>query len=158
MKENWNSLPNSKREGKLISNLLNAKLLSQDEAKPKAIKSASNPKVLHIASHYNLLDKKQDELININPLMVSRIPLTGANALIKDGKNDGYLTALEIAQMNLNGTELVTISGCESALGKINIGEGNFGLKRAIAISGARSSLLSLWKVNDKNTSFLKKT
>ena len=153
LNENWKSLPNSKKEGQLLSNLLNAKLLSQDEAKPKVIKSVSNPKVLHIASHYKLLDKEKDELANINPLMVGRIPLTGANALIKESKNDGYLTALDIAQMNLNGTELVTISGCESALGKTNIGEGNFGLKRAIAISGARSSLLSLWKVNDKMTS-----
>ena len=44
------------------------------------------------------------------------------------------------------------VSGCESGKGDIKSGEGVYGLKRAIAVAGARSSLLSLWKVDDAAT------
>ena len=58
------------------------------------------------------------------------------------------------AVMYLLGTEMVVISGCESGKGIFTgtTGDGIYGLKRAIAVSGAQSSLLSLWKVNDKAT------
>ena len=62
------------------------------------------------------------------------------------------MTALEITKLNWEGTELVVISGCESGLGDIKSGEGVYGLKRAISVAGAKSSLLSLWKVNDLAT------
>ena len=67
-------------------------------------------------------------------------------------KDDGYLTALEVSKLNWNGTELVVVSGCESGQGDLQSGEGVYGLKRAIAVAGARSSLLSLWEVDDKAT------
>ena len=57
-----------------------------------------------------------------------------------------------MAQLDWKGTELVVISACESGKGDIRAGEGVYGLKRAIAVSGARSSLLSLWKVDDQAT------
>ena len=47
---------------------------------------------------------------------------------------------------------MVVVSGCESGKGDIQAGEGVYGLKRAIAVAGARSSLLSLWKVDDAAT------
>ena len=62
------------------------------------------------------------------------------------------MTALEITKLNWEGTELAVISGCESGLGEIKSGEGVYGLKRAISVAGAKSSLLSLWKVNDLAT------
>jgi len=92
-----------------------------------------------------------------SPLLRSGIALAGANQAkaidsTSDTADDGYLTALEVAQLDWKGTELVVISACESGTGDIQAGEGVYGLKRAIAVAGARSSLLSLWKVDDKAT------
>ena len=66
--------------------------------------------------------------------------------------DDGYLTALELSKLDFSGTELVVISGCESGLGELKSGDSIYGLKRSIAVAGARSSLLSLWEVDDKAT------
>ena len=87
-------------------------------------------------------------------MLRSGIALAGANQASQrsPGSDDGYLTALEVAQLDWRGTELVVISACESGLGSLRAGEGVYGLKRAIALSGARSSLLSLWKVDDTAT------
>jgi CHAT domain-containing protein len=87
-----------------------------------------------------------------NPLLRSGIALAGANAPAASATDDGYLMALEIAQLDWKGTELVVISACESGKGVIQAGEGVYGLRRAIAVAGARSSLLSLWKVDDAAT------
>ena len=135
-----------------------------------------SPKLLHIASHaFFLADQKQAKpsaeglseigtaavsgglrtgaLKGENPLLRSGIALAGANTPPSSaGADDGYLTALEVAQLDWKGTELVVISACESGKGDIQAGEGVYGLKRAIAVAGARSSLLSLWKVDDRAT------
>ena len=120
-----------------------------------AVQEQESPKVLHIASHaYFLPDQEKGE----NPLLRSGIVLAGANEPESNPKDDGYLTALEITKLDWQGTELVVISGCESGKGDIQSGEGVYGLKRAIAVAGARSSLLSLWKVDDRATAaFMKK-
>ena len=60
--------------------------------------------------------------------------------------------------MDFSGTELVVISGCESGLGEIKSGDSIYGLKRSIAVAGARSSLLSLWEVNDEATAAFMET
>ena len=62
------------------------------------------------------------------------------------------MTALEITNLNWDGTELVVISGCSSGKGLKKTGEGVYGLNRAIIVAGAKSSLLSLWDVDDKAT------
>jgi CHAT domain-containing protein len=56
------------------------------------------------------------------------------------------------AQLNWKGTELVVISACESGTGETRAGEGVYGLRRAIAVARARSTLLSIWKVSDDAT------
>ena len=68
--------------------------------------------------------------------------------------NDGILTANEVAQMNLGGTQLVALSACETALGNYTF-EGVFGLPRGFKQAGVKSLLVSLWSVNDKSTALL---
>ena len=89
-------------------------------------------------------------------MLNSGLALTGANRAGDEAPdNDGILTALEALGINLENTDLVVLSACETGLGKVDAGEGVYGLKRALSIAGARSQLVTLWKVDDNATAAL---
>jgi len=95
-----------------------------------------------------------------NPLLRSGLALAGYNASIRNKPpapeaEDGTLTALDVSVLDLLGTELVVLSACETALGDVRCGEGVFGLRRAFIQAGARTLVMSLWKVADEETLFL---
>jgi CHAT domain-containing protein len=129
------------------------------------------PTVLHIATHgFFFPDPKDSTNRNVlrddrepvfktsdNPLLRSGLILAGANPAwsgtrAPETQEDGILTAYEISQMNLRGTELVVLSACETGLGDVEDNEGVYGLKRAFKIAGARYLIMSLWQVPDKQT------
>ena len=97
-----------------------------------------------------------DRVINVeNPLLRSGILLAGAKrSLISGdtGKNDGIVTAEKILGLNLHGTKMVVLSACDTGLGEVKSGEGVFGLRRAFTQAGAKSLVMSLWKVPDRET------
>lgn len=68
---------------------------------------------------------------------------------------DDRLTAEQIVRTWKLNAELVTLSGCETGLGKAEGGEGFVGFSQALFASGARSLVLSLWKVDDRATALL---
>ena len=86
-------------------------------------------------------------------LRPDRAPAASPSAS-QDSTDDGYLTAKEAAQLQLKGTELVVLSACDTASGEQQSGEGLFGLQRALSVAGARTTLLSLWKVDDDATAY----
>ena len=145
----WPLLPGTQQEGKAITKLINANYLTKDNATTLSIQKENSPKILHIASH-SYFTINQDSWQN--PLLSSGIVLAGANNPNLNPNDDGYLTALEVTRLDLQNTELAVVSGCDSNKGFLKSGEGIYGLKRSISIAGARSSLLSLWKVNDYGT------
>jgi CHAT domain-containing protein len=85
----------------------------------------------------------------------SGLALAGFNSRQNKQSNntdDGVLTALEVAGLNLRGTQLVVLSACGTGLGDVKTGDGVYGLRRALVIAGSQTQLLSLWQVDDSGT------
>ena len=76
-------------------------------------------------------------------------------ALSKRPVFDGRLSVREIQRGWDLKAELVTLSACETALGRDAGGEGFVGFTQALLMSGTRSVCLSLWKVDDRSTALL---
>ena len=90
--------------------------------------------------------------IGYPPGLLSGLVLAGANQPAAEGRDDGVLTALEVAQLNLDDVDLATLSACETGLGGMTKGEGILGLQRAFQIAGAKSVVTTLWRINDDAT------
>jgi hypothetical protein len=92
-----------------------------------------------------------------NRMLRSGLALAGANTWLRAGNppeeaEDGLLTAEDVTGLDLLATELVVLSACETGLGQAHVGEGVFGLRRAFVLAGARTLVMSLWKVPDEPT------
>ncbi len=72
--------------------------------------------------------------------------------LSPDKEEDGSLYTGEIYNLKINA-DLVTLSACETGLGKVAKGEGIVGLSRALQYAGANNIIVSLWQVADASTS-----
>jgi CHAT domain-containing protein len=143
-------------------------LVTRDSASETAFRSLQKlrPNLIHLATHgfyYPTSNFNSSNLIteiypraNLNPMLRSGIVLAGANNdLNPDTENDGFLSAQEIARMNLSNLDLAVLSACETGLGEIIGSEGVFGLQRAFKLAGANSLIMSLWRVPDEQTSEL---
>ena len=81
-------------------------------------------------------------------------PLSSGLLLAKDSANDGTLTVGELYDMSLPA-DLVTLSACETALGKVANGDDVVGFTRGFLYAGVSSIVSSLWKVDDRATALL---
>jgi CHAT domain-containing protein/Flp pilus assembly protein TadD len=86
-----------------------------------------------------------------DPLLRSGLALAGANHR-KSGDDDGILTAMEAAYLDLSGTKLAVLSACDTGVGELKNGEGVQGLRRALILAGSESQVMSLWPVSDEAT------
>jgi CHAT domain-containing protein len=78
--------------------------------------------------------------------------MQSALLLSSDDKNDGRLEVSEIFDLDLQGTNLVVLSACETAAVTIEGGDDLVGLSRGFIYAGTPSLLATLWKVDDKST------
>jgi CHAT domain-containing protein len=136
----------------------------------EAVKRVRHPRVLHIATHgFFLPDQHARTASNDaaagaveDPMLRSGLFFAGASRSIcgvapAANEDDGVLTAYEASVLDLQGTELVVLSACETGLGANRAGEGVFGLRRALQEAGADSVLMTMWQVPDEETQRLMK-
>jgi CHAT domain-containing protein/Tfp pilus assembly protein PilF len=159
-------LPNTALEAKEIAGILtDAEVLTEAKATERAVKSSVRPRILHIATHGFFLEdqkastpgeralvRERTEPSLENPLLRSGLILAGVTRRNSGAGEDGVLSALETATLDLRGTQLVVLSACETGMGDVKIGDGVFGLRRALVLAGAESQVTSLWQVDDKAT------
>ena len=89
------------------------------------------------------------------PGLLSGLVLAGANLPPKPDQDDGIITALEVASLDLQRVDLAVLSACETGLGQSAGGEGMLGLQRAFQVAGAKTTITSLWSVDDAATQTL---
>lgn len=180
----WEDLPGTEDEVNTINDLLvskniNSTIYLKEEATEENLRKLNSPQILHIATHGFFAGELLDNTIKVeegevsfrgrrknaivskqNAMQNSGIIFAGVNSFAsgEELNDDGVLTAYEATTLNLNNTELVVLSACESGLGSLKSGEGVYGLQRALKIAGANTLLISLWSVDDIATSSFMKT
>lgn len=143
------TLPGTMDEVQSISGILaglgaNTTMLTLQQANEENFKKALFRKydLVHLASH-GLVNEDKPELSEV---------FLSASSLQK--KEDGELFAGEIYNLSL-ACNLLTLSACQTGLGKVAKGEGMMGLTRAFTFAGAKNMVVSLWTVNDASTARL---
>ncbi|MEJ0032950.1 MAG: CHAT domain-containing protein [Bacteroidota bacterium] len=139
----------------------------ESDATEEQVKQVESPSVLHIATHGfytpELEPSEGEELteneamLSENPLLKTGLLLRGAGDVFAETKfnyniKSGVLTASEAMNLNLDKTDLVVLSACETGLGDVHNGEGVYGLQRAFLVAGAKVLIMSMFKVDDEAT------
>ncbi|MDO9229340.1 MAG: tetratricopeptide repeat protein [Syntrophales bacterium] len=175
----FSRLPGTKEEVEAIAALLGrstSDTYTGEKARESVLMQRKSPRILHLATHgfflsdqdwSSLMDQKSRGItitareapsgkkpVRIeNPFLRAGLALAGANrSLAQEGVTEGILTAEKILGLNLRGTDLVVLSACETGMGDVKNGEGVYGLRRAFTQAGAKSLVMSLWEVPDRET------
>lgn len=164
----FSRLPETKDEANIIQQILSERMhigvnsYQAEKAVEAVLYAAESPIIMHLATHGYFIGKdefKQQNTSDSNqmlfkdyPMLRSGIALAGINLSLKEGKDEGIVSAEEVMGLKLIGTDLVVLSACETGVGDVQSGEGVFGLKRAFILSGAKAVILSLWSVPSKET------
>jgi len=133
--------------------LLGAEASDQRLAELARKSGLSEYRYLHFATH-GLIDEEHPAR---SCLILSRIDLPDPLQAVLAGRPvyDGRLTVQRMANEWKLNADLVTLSACETGLGKEGGGEGFVGFAQVLLFRGARSVVLSLWKVDDTATMLL---
>jgi CHAT domain-containing protein/Tfp pilus assembly protein PilF len=167
-----NPLPGTQAEVSAIERLLknSAWLVTPytgGHALEEVVDKLHSPRIAHIATHGFFLSDQQIAQKSKtaggqpapieDPMLRSGLFFAGADRIRSGaapaaGIDDGVLTAYEASQLDLEGTELVVLSACETGLGQQSNGEGVFGLRRGLQEAGADAVMMSMWSVPDRET------
>jgi CHAT domain-containing protein/Tfp pilus assembly protein PilF len=130
-------------------------LLLRQQANETNLRSVKSPSILHIATHGFFSSNRVfvNEESKNNFLFHSGIILAPGFQSGKSTNNsfdtDGIVTAYDVMNLDLSNTDLVVLSACETGVGKVENGEGVYGLQRSFLQAGAKDIVISLWKVED---------
>ena len=87
-----------------------------------------------------------------DPMARGALVLAGAQVGGTGDGEDGFLQGSEIVERDWEGTDLVVLGACETALGVPSVGDGVYGMRRALALAGVRSQVMTLWRVSQAQT------
>ncbi len=165
------SLPGTEKEVEHLQSLLKQQgwktlQYTENSASEERVKELDSPKIFHIATHgfYNPGNNATPDALveneaakTENPLLKTGLLLKGAGDLLEKTSynyniESGILTAYEAMNLNLDKTDLVVLSACETGLGEVANGEGVYGLQRAFLVAGAKVLIMSMFKVDDEAT------
>lgn len=166
------TLPGTQKEVESIKATLGGKqyqvrYLIKSEATEANVKKTKPTKILHFATHGFFLpepekEDQDDKVFGIasnkakeNPMLRAGLLLANAEKAMEGKTENGILTAYEVTNLQLTGTEIVVLSACETGLGDVKNGEGVYGLQRAFQVAGVNTIIMSLWKVSDEATQTL---
>jgi CHAT domain-containing protein/tetratricopeptide (TPR) repeat protein len=179
---NWKALPATRREILAVRDSFakrysagQVKLLRGSAATEQAFRQdASKYRWLHLATHgffapatlRSALRPAENKagpgdafagrgVAGFHPGLLSGLVLAGANRPAEPDQDDGILTAVEVATLDMSNVEMAVLSACETGLGETAGGEGLLGLQRAFQVAGARSVIATLWQVDDNATQAL---
>lgn len=150
------NLPDAELEADVLAGFFpDARVLRGDQATETNVRALERPLVLHMATHGFFGEPRS---MRDDPMFRSGLVLADVAQVeveVDRERDDGLLTAYEVSGMDLRGTELVVLSACETGLGGAAraegiavMSEGVAGLRRAFAMAGARSTVMSLWAVS----------
>ena len=135
-----------------------AQLYAGSAATERHVKTLDRPALLHIVGHGVVRsgqDCDQPTCVS-TPLNPSSQAMTLAAIVLEEAygrgagsREDGLLTALELQNIDLRGTEMLVLSQCQMASGLASAGEGVYGMRRAAVIAGANTFVAPLWNVDD---------
>jgi CHAT domain-containing protein/tetratricopeptide (TPR) repeat protein len=142
--ERLESLPETEREVKTLARLYGPAqsevFIGAEAREDRAKTEAGKFRVLHFATH---------GVVNNASPMYSYLVLSQG-----DSKEDGLLEAWELLKMDLKA-EMVVLSACETARGRVGAGEGMIGLSWALFVAGTPTAVVSQWKVDSASTTEL---
>lgn len=125
------------------------RLMEEQATKTSVVQAMNDASIIHLATH-GIIDS---DVSNTE----SALDVSGQLALAPSKNNNGWLTALDLLKMRLNKTDLVVLSACDSASGKLIPG-GVVGLPFSLSLAGTSSIVASIWYVPDtQGTVFLMK-
>jgi CHAT domain-containing protein/tetratricopeptide (TPR) repeat protein len=177
------ALPGTLLEANLVASILGVEAWVGATVLKTRLQRECSPLVLHLGTHGFFLENPIAELWEDSgmtfaiagehtiggrligtriqsPLLRSGVALAGANTWLQfetppPEAGNGILTAEDVTSMDLRGTGLVVLSACDTGLGDVRLGSGIFGLQRAFKIAGAKTIVMSMWKLDDLSTCLL---
>jgi len=127
------ALPYAEEEAKYIAQKCNATLVASSTTSPADLTARIHEyNVIHLGTHASVSD--------VDP-MLSEVHF-----------NEGSLTNYDIRDLNIS-PDLVVLNACNTANGKLQVGEGMIGLSRGFFQAGVRCLQSNLWSVNDQSSS-----
>jgi CHAT domain-containing protein/tetratricopeptide (TPR) repeat protein len=174
----WTPLPGTRQEAMAIQRLIpQAQIFLGADATKERLLQLSAPGVLHVATHGFFLEDasapessravgqfgalSDDAPMQLPPepllrsglvLAAAGAPAPGSSRAAQGWLDSSLITALELAGLNLWGTQLAVLSACDTGRGVVKQGQGVYGMRRALFLAGAETVVMSLWKVNDDTT------